>query len=111
MICEEEDQKGRTDCSVHPSASAPSGQPHHVSRFVTSPFLVEGQRLQSRLVAGDEKEDRILIGSIHMLAPGAARHRKRVEFLPVEALSIDDGMSLAAEWRDKKACRLAQGES
>src|SRR5262245_12398776 len=90
------------------SPQSRSDEARHVSCLVATPFLVEGESLERRFVTGDKQEDGILVGTVHMLAPGAAGYRERVEFLPVEALAIDDGITLAAERGDEQARRLAQ---
>jgi len=56
-------------------------QPRRItaSSLVRPQLLVEVELLQRRLVAGDEQEDRVLVGSVDVLVPGAARDGERVE--------------------------------
>ena len=57
--------------------------------FGAAPFLVEVKFLQRWLVAGDvDQEDRVLVGSVDVLVPGAARDGERVELRPVETLAV-----------------------
>src|SRR5206468_2846129 len=75
-----------------PVGDAMSAETHDLVGFGAAPFLVQIELLERRLVAGDEQEHRILVRAVDVLEPRTARHRERVELLPVEALAIDDRM-------------------
>src|SRR5437870_12119928 len=94
----------RTLWECQPSGS--SGDLHDVAGSVAAPLLEEVEAFQGRLVAGDEEDRRLLVVAVDMLEPGTARHCQIVELLPIEALAVDDRVSLALERRDQQARRL-----
>ena len=68
-------------------------EPDDVAVVVLAMLLIEGQRLERRLIAAHEQNRRLLVGEIDVLAPGAAGHDEGVERLPVDALAADHAVA------------------
>src|SRR5215468_10266436 len=79
------------------SASSLLHQPHDLAGRLAAVLLVEGQRLQRGLIAGDEEDGGRFVGLVHMLAPAPARHGEGVERLPVQAGAVDDAVAAPLE--------------
>jgi hypothetical protein len=93
---------GRTFPAYTPVPPAPtSNDLHNVAGSVATPLRVEVEALQCRFVACDEQDRRPFFVAIDVLKPAAARHRKVVEFLPINPLAVDDRVTHAFEWRDQ----------
>src|SRR5262245_45558979 len=86
-----------------------SADANDLARRIATPFLVEVELLERRLIACNEQEQWIAGGGIDVLEPGTAGHSERIEYVPVEPLPVDDRMALALERGDQQARGLSHG--
>src|SRR5262245_23700970 len=76
---------------------------HDVAGRIAAPLLIEVEAFQGGLIARHEQHGGPFVVAVDVLEPGAARHRQVVECLPVNALAVDDRVSLALERGDQEA--------
>src|SRR5216683_2487070 len=97
------------DRTAPPAPPAPrSEKADDVAAVLASPFLVEAERAQRRLVARHEEDRGFAGGSVDMLAPASAGNSQRVETTPVEALAVDHAVAATPERRHQQARSLLQ---
>src|SRR5579863_794798 len=74
-----------------------------IAGLVSTPALVEEQRLERRRIGRTEEDHRLARRTVDVLDPRPAGHGDGVELIPVVALAVGVRMALAAERRQQKA--------